>query len=524
LVLLTAGTVAMEEEPLVQELGGGATSEVDFPSPAKIVKATEKAIAKAGEKGIHAAEHQVAKGVKAAVVATGLPGHVVHAQNAVKGAINTVKNADKNLASVKKRAKEAMAILKAKAWQGCEKTADPPRADRADWMADGWGILANKTLADFSIPGTHDSGSYKSLVENMQKEPAHAKQILNLARSVSVDVKPFIGSIATAWARSQSASVYQQLMSGARYIDLRACFLQTPHDKSGTWVAHHGIVPGVAVQEILNDVKRFVDEHAKEVVVLELSHFGECTDRKPTLQENALLVKTVLSTFGKLLVPKAQGFRDLVRQLVAKNTRVYSVINGLPGVNEPNIFDGGALKNDFANTDNMANMVKHNTALAASAKKTIAGLGKNGLSKMSWTLTPNKDTLKKSFVPCAEDGKSPRTLLQLSTLANAEFVGWFKKQGGGIKGKTLANIVIFDFARPEDFGAFFGTKSKPKPKPAKKTTPEAKPAAKTAAKKATKKPAEKKPAEKKGKGKKGKGKTKTRYYDYTDDVTSTLLD
>lgn len=108
--------------------------------------------------------------------------------------------------------------------------------DRSNWMADMWGSIGNKTLGEIVVPGSHDAGMYK--------EP------------------PAEGGI----ARTQDETIYQQLQGGVRYFDLRV--------KGGTTQRiHHGSFTGPAVSEVLDDVKKFMMEKHKEVVVLKFSHF-----------------------------------------------------------------------------------------------------------------------------------------------------------------------------------------------------------------------------------------------------------
>lgn len=104
--------------------------------------------------------------------------------------------------------------------------------DRANWMGDRLGTLGHKPLSRIVFPGSHDAGMYHG----------------NLLD----------------FGLTQDQNLYEQLHWGVRYFDLRP-------DKNLD--IHHGVVIGPSVQTVLNDVKHFMQEGHREVVVLKFSHF-----------------------------------------------------------------------------------------------------------------------------------------------------------------------------------------------------------------------------------------------------------
>ena len=77
--------------------------------------------------------------------------------------------------------------------------------------------------------------------------------------------------------KTQKQTVFEQLRTGARYLDLR-CGWQGRGggggggDKQGTWKIHHALV-GVDVSIVLEDVANFLRTFTTEVVIVEMSHF-----------------------------------------------------------------------------------------------------------------------------------------------------------------------------------------------------------------------------------------------------------
>ncbi|CAL5073096.1 unnamed protein product [Urochloa decumbens] len=109
-------------------------------------------------------------------------------------------------------------------------------ADRKRWMAE---LGADRVRVHQVVwPGTHDSATDKI--------------------GVPLVTHPF--------AQCQSMSVYEQLCTGTRVIDVRV--------QKERRVCH-GILPSYPVDVVLDDVKRFLGETESEVIVLELrTEFG----------------------------------------------------------------------------------------------------------------------------------------------------------------------------------------------------------------------------------------------------------
>lgn len=66
---------------------------------------------------------------------------------------------------------------------------------------------------------------------------------------------------------TQYATIYQQLNSGVRFLDLRV------KKSQGAFWAYHGIAYGMSLKNMLDDVVRFLDDNPKETVLVELSHW-----------------------------------------------------------------------------------------------------------------------------------------------------------------------------------------------------------------------------------------------------------
>ena len=226
-------------------------------------------------------------------------------------------------------------------------------------------------------------------------------------------------------------------------MDIRACFFPTKQQPAGEWIVHHGVAPGYPIQTILTDVQKFLDEHLTEVVLVEISHFSQCTPTAASAQQMASLTQMVKSVFGARLVPKATGLSSTVAQLVAQETRAFVAV---VGATETDVFSDDVFANNYANTPDLNKMIAHNTALAAKLK-TQSVANSNKLTKMSWTLTPDEKTITDGLTSCVQGKSKVHNLLQLAHTSSMPFVKWFKQLSAtrnAAQMPMVANVVLFD--------------------------------------------------------------------------------
>lgn len=114
--------------------------------------------------------------------------------------------------------------------------SDYQPADRKNWMS---GLNPDKLRINQIVwPGTHDSATDKI--------------------GIPLVTRPF--------AQCQSLSIYEQLITGARVLDIRV-----QEDRR----VCHGILLSYSVDVVINDVKRFLQETHSEIIVLEIrTEFG----------------------------------------------------------------------------------------------------------------------------------------------------------------------------------------------------------------------------------------------------------
>jgi hypothetical protein len=169
-----------------------------------------------------------------------------------------------------------------------------------DWMADNWEAIKDQYLSELVIPGTHDAGTY-DLSFGDSAWADSTKQALN----------DLIPSIAQGYATTQSQTIYEQLMSGARILDLR--FEEVQFLGIQDYRIHHSYL-GPSYTEIFADIKQFLEEsgHEKEIIVLRFNSMQSAVNvksdgtfsRNMTTSDHQQFMLKILEEFGEYMVPE----------------------------------------------------------------------------------------------------------------------------------------------------------------------------------------------------------------------------
>jgi hypothetical protein len=106
-----------------------------------------------------------------------------------------------------------------------------------NWMAQQNAAIGNRPLPDIVIPGSHDAG---------------ASQITRAGGNMT--------------SRTQGLSIYDQLMAGSRYLDLRVW-----RAADGVWYMHHGKDwTDIRLDDVVEQIHAFLAQHPGEVLLASL--------------------------------------------------------------------------------------------------------------------------------------------------------------------------------------------------------------------------------------------------------------
>jgi hypothetical protein len=120
------------------------------------------------------------------------------------------------------------------------------------WMEDLMDKIMNLPLSRLIMPGTHDSGTYGIPIPSWDP--------------LDIGLKTYNAS------RTQSKSISDQLLFGARYVDLRI----RRFDGEKGYKLHHGPVKTtISLDNALNQINNFIDNHTKEIVILGITPYDK---------------------------------------------------------------------------------------------------------------------------------------------------------------------------------------------------------------------------------------------------------
>jgi hypothetical protein len=126
------------------------------------------------------------------------------------------------------------------------RSSTPP--NNSSWMGRLLALHPTIKLNQITMPGSHDAGMYRPGV--------------------------------TTAANTQHLSIFDQLQAGVRYFDLRVCVWNVTGPEPWTY---HGASYGGRLDDILDDVKRFIVANPTEAVFLKFRSFV-WGDQQPTVQ------------------------------------------------------------------------------------------------------------------------------------------------------------------------------------------------------------------------------------------------
>ena len=230
---------------------------------------------------------------------------------------------------------------------------DPP--NNAQWMTQIADQIKDKKLTTVFLPGTHDAGSYSFdafsdmapescdqegigefvadirdqcyVYEACSGEKKYYTKINNV--DISLDCQYVCGApnwaglVATPWAKTQNYNLYNQLVHGIRYFDLRF-FKGT----DGRYYIHHAL-KGASREQIFDQILTFVNANPKEIIVLELSHWCEMEDI-----DHQVFLNYLQQNLGSLLIPRTDIDKTL-QEIWATGRRVVVVYRGIDDLPMP---------------------------------------------------------------------------------------------------------------------------------------------------------------------------------------------
>lgn len=278
-------------------------------------------------------------------------------------------------------------------------------------------------LSQLTIPGSHNSAAFW-LDTSLEIVPNQPKLIQTLA---SLN---FLGkttkSVVNNWSVTQSCDINEQLCYGIRYFDFRIAFRKESDDFRFV----HGLY-GHPVEIVLEDLKSFLLQNPKEIVLLDFNHLYSME-----IEEHLRLSTLLMASFGNMLhSPREDKSIASLQELWLDGEQVL-IFYPNSSILEmfPSFFGSETICSPWPNTDNEEKLLEHILGHGSASK------ARGQFLVTQAVLTPQPATVIRNI------NSSLKSCL--ASKANTAIVSWLKKNMGD---KSFSfNVILVDHVDFDD--------------------------------------------------------------------------
>ncbi|KAL4226276.1 PI-PLC X domain-containing protein 2 [Mactra antiquata] len=295
--------------------------------------------------------------------------------------------------------------------------ADQSNNDYANWMSKLPESLLDCPITELAIPGSHNSFSAQ-LDSNSEVGPGVPPVIHMLG--------PLAKGIMYKWSVTQTLSFKDQLKCGIRYLDLRIASRKTSSD---IYFIHglYGTTVAAGIKEILH----FLEEHKREIVILDFNHFYEMNE-----QHHRAFLDNLINMCGEKLCLFV-GMENLnLRMMWENGLQIIVLFHHQIATEYVQIWPGStSIVFPWANTISVPELISY-------LDKTLMSSPDHCLHVSQGVLTPNAGYILGHMNGSLKNDIAMKTM--------PELVKWFRSKTRGKQNKGI-NIVTADFIELSDF-------------------------------------------------------------------------
>jgi len=169
------------------------------------------------------------------------------------------------------------------------------------WMQDSFQAIGSRSLPELMLPGTHNSGTYP--------------------RQLDESVLQMISK----YQMNQDENIFNQLVFGIRYLDLRVGYSKVKQRAERLWIYHDIFRTEVSADEVFEQVRKFLDLTTHEIVIMDFHRFtvGFQNENSQTLRErHAKLIELLFKHLGPYVVPSYLGQHAPLQEYISMNKRL----------------------------------------------------------------------------------------------------------------------------------------------------------------------------------------------------------
>ncbi|KFM70036.1 PI-PLC X domain-containing protein 3, partial [Stegodyphus mimosarum] len=168
---------------------------------------------------------------------------------------------------------------------------------RPNWMFQAQSLIGNAALIDLMIPGTHNAGCY-------------------------ADFNPKEDTLVNRYLLTQEETIWDQLVYGIRYLDLRVAYYRSKSSPERFWITHSNFRTEVPVTEVINQVKQFLNA-TNEIVIMDFHRFVTGFQGSRATARHRELVQMLENELGDYMIPIHFTSWATLNQLWTEDKRLY---------------------------------------------------------------------------------------------------------------------------------------------------------------------------------------------------------
>lgn len=168
-----------------------------------------------------------------------------------------------------------------------------------NWMRETQSTM--RSLPSLMIPGTHNSATYPRQLD---------RTVLQIINKYQIN---------------QDESIFNQLVYGIRYLDLRVGHSKVKQRPEELWIYHDIFRTDVSVDEVFDQVARFLELTTHEIIVMDFHRFtvGFQGENIQTQRErHAKLIQLLFKRLGQYIVPSYLGQHAPLNEYISMGKRL----------------------------------------------------------------------------------------------------------------------------------------------------------------------------------------------------------
>lgn len=125
---------------------------------------------------------------------------------------------------------------------------------------------------------------------------------------------------------NQEESVFNQLVYGIRYLDLRVGYSKVKNRPEELWIYHDIFRTDNSLNEILEQIKKFLELTSSEIVIIDFHRFTvgfQNEDQQTELERHEKVVDLLFNTLGSFIVPSYLGQNAPLNEYLALGKRLF---------------------------------------------------------------------------------------------------------------------------------------------------------------------------------------------------------